>query len=133
MSMLIRYEGFISAATNRFYNFSVSGPAEGPRQFTVGISFESIDSAQLKFQDGPSISFQRIKEELDQEVQDSPAKTQLTINKHDIESYLSAQQPEAAKKKCLPSYSAHIGSDAIHPAIAPNPGRGRWLSVRSNP
>ncbi len=113
MSMLIRYEGFIVGATDRFYNFSVSGASDGPRQFTVGIRFESFVSARLGFQDGPSISVQRIKEELDQETQDCPAKPQLIISGHDIENYLVTQHPKkAASKKrlssCVPAHE--IGS-----------------------
>ena len=93
MNILIRYEGFIVVATDRFYNFSVSGTSDGPRQFTVSIASDSFVSAHLKFQDGPAISFHRLKEEIDGESVDAPAKAKLTISGHDIEDYLITQHP----------------------------------------
>lgn len=107
MNLFIRYEGFVVVATSRLYNFSVGTGSDKPRHFTVSIPPESFVSAHLKFQDGPSISLQRLKEELGLEAEDYPAKTQLTISGPDIESYLLTQHPQkAAKKKRLPPYAA---------------------------
>jgi hypothetical protein len=103
MSTLIRYEGFVVVATDRFYNFSVSGASDEPRQFTVGISCESFVRAQLKFQDGPAISFHRLKEEIDRESLECPAKTQLNIRGIDIEVYLVTQHPKKGLKKKRPA------------------------------
>jgi len=101
--------GFTVEGTNRVYSFSVNGSSDGPRQFTVGILSESFVTARLKFQDGPSISFQRLKGELDQETQDCLAKTHLTISGHDIEDYLVTQHPKKAanKKRIASSAPAH--------------------------
>jgi hypothetical protein len=99
MSILIRYEGFVTEATDRFYNFSVNGTSDELRQFTVGIPSESFCTAQLKFQDGPAISFQRLREEIDHESLESPAKAQLTISGHNIEDYLVAQHPKKVQKR----------------------------------
>jgi hypothetical protein len=99
MNVLIRFEGFVVAGSDRVYNFSVGNATDGPRQFTVGIPFLSFAPAQLKFQDGPPISLQRVREELDQEAEDSPAKNDLTITGHDIEAYLAEQRPHKAVKK----------------------------------
>jgi hypothetical protein len=99
MSILIRYEGFVVVATDRFYNFSVNGASDEPRQFTVGISSKSFVKAQLKFQDGPAISFHRLKVEIDRESLDCPANAQLSISGHDIEDYLVTQHPKKVLKR----------------------------------
>lgn len=110
MNTFIRYEGFVVIAANRQYSFSVNASSEEPRHFTVSIPPESFVSALLHFQDGPSISFQRLKVELDQETPDRPAQTHLIISGHDIEDYLVIQHPKkAAKKKRLPPYAAAEG------------------------
>lgn len=114
MSILIRYEGFVIVATNRIYNFSVNGTSDEPRQFTVGIPSESFVPAQLKFQDGPAISFQRLKEEIDQESLECPARAQLTISGHDIEDYLVTQHPKKKlTRKRQPSSDDVTESGAI--------------------
>ena len=111
MSIFIKYTGFTVVATDRFYNFSVSGASEGPRQFIVGIPSTSFVRAQLKYQDGPAISFQRLKEEIDRESSVCPAKPQLTISGHDIEDYLVTQHPKkAANRKRM---SSNAPADAI--------------------
>jgi hypothetical protein len=83
----------------------VNGTSDEPRQFTVGIPPESFIPPQLKYQDGPAISFQRLKEEIDHESLECPAKAQLTISGHDIEDYLVTQHPKKkpTKKRQLPA------------------------------
>ena len=100
----IHYEGFAVVATNRLYNFSVGGTSVGgtsdePRKFTVEINPSSFFTTQLKFQDGPSISMQRLKREIEQESPTSPAQAHLTISGQDVEDYLIAQFPKKAAKK----------------------------------
>jgi hypothetical protein len=120
MSILIRYEGFIVVATDRFYNFSVSGASEEPRQFIVGISSRSFVKAQLKFQDGPAICFHRLKVEIDRESLDCPANAQMTISGQDIEDYLVTQHPrKVLKKKRAASGAAAEDSGAISSATMP--------------
>ena len=110
MTKLIQYEGFVVLATNRVYNFSVNDTVDGPRKFTVEIPPESFISAQflsaqLKFQDGPSISLLRLKREIEQESPERPAKSHLTISGQDVEDYLTTQSPHKAVKKRLSSYT----------------------------
>ena len=114
MSMFIKYMGFTVVATDRFYNFSVNGASDEPRKFIVGIPSTSFVRAQLKFQDGPAISFQRLKEEIDRESSDCPAQPQLTISGHDIEDYLVTQHPKKVQKRRREASDAAIKeSDAI--------------------
>lgn len=117
MSILIRFEGFHVGATDRFYNFSVSGASEKPRQFIVGISSRSFVKAELKFQDGPAICFHRLREEIDRESVDCPANAQITISEQDIEEYLVTQHPKKVlKKKRTASGAAAEESGAISSA-----------------
>lgn len=95
----IHYEGFAVVAANRLYNFSVDGTSDEPRKFTVEIKPTSFVATQLKFQDGPSISMQRLKREIEQESDTSPAKAHLTISGQDVEDYLTAQFPKKTTKK----------------------------------
>ncbi|MBI2817482.1 MAG: hypothetical protein HYX72_11135 [Acidobacteria bacterium] len=95
----IHYEGFAVVATNRLYNFSVDGTSDERRKFTVQIEPASFFTTRLKFQDGPAISMQRLKREIEQESPDSPAKAHLTISGQDVEDYLVAQFPKKATKK----------------------------------
>jgi hypothetical protein len=104
MDKLILYKGLVVLAANRVYNFSVNGSGVEPRKFTVEIGPESFIStqsfsAQLKFQDGPSISLLRLKREIEHENPDCPAKSHLTISGQDVEDYLTTQYPKKAVKK----------------------------------
>ena len=120
MSILIRYEGFVVVTTNRIYNFSVNGTSEEPRQFTVGIPSESFVAPQLKFQDGPAISFHRLKEEIDHESLECPARRQLTISGHDIEEYLITQHPKKVQKR-----KRQLSSEDVTEPVAIS-----WITVR---
>jgi hypothetical protein len=97
--MFIKYTGFTVVATDRYYNFSVGCDSDEPRKFIVGIPSTSFVRAQLKYQDGPGISFRRLKVEIDQESSECPAKTQLTISGLDIEDYLVTQHPKKGLKR----------------------------------
>ncbi len=95
----IHYEGFTVVATNRLYSFSVNDASVEPRWFTVEITPSSFLPTQLKFQDGPAISLQRLKREIEQESPTSPAKAHLTINGQDVADYLIRQSPKKITRK----------------------------------
>ena len=90
MNLPVQYEGFVVSAVSRVYTFLVTDALRQGQQFTVTIATESFRSTQLRFQDGPAISYERIKQELSGEV---PAKVQLEISTDDIEEYLRRHYP----------------------------------------
>lgn len=90
MNLPIQYEGFVVSSASRVYNFVVLDILQGTRMFTVKISSDSFRTNSLKFQDGPAISYERVKKELEGE---SPARAQLNIGEEDIEQYLKRHYP----------------------------------------
>lgn len=88
MHVLIQYEGFVVARTSRVYNFLVTDAPGVSRQFTVKVPSESFRSTSLKFQDGPPISFELLKQELNREMQESRAKAHWNIGEQEIQQYL---------------------------------------------
>ena len=90
MNLPVQYEGFVVSAASRVYTFLVTDALQQGRQFTVKIAAESFRSTPLKFQDGPAISYERIKQELAGE---PPVKVQLEISAADIEDYLKRHYP----------------------------------------
>ena len=111
--MQIQYEGFIVVGASRIYQFSVTGALAGPGQYSVGVSLESFHSTPLRFQDGPPISFQRLKQELDQETEALHSDLRLDIGGNDIQEYLERQYPRkraserASRKTPSPSLSSN--------------------------
>ena len=97
--MYIQYVGFNVAASSRTYNFHVIGPPEEAREFAVKVPSELFRPALLKFQDGPPIAFERVKQELDGETQESHAEAHLNIAELDIHQYLERHHPRKAPKK----------------------------------
>ncbi|OFW29701.1 MAG: hypothetical protein A3J28_13025 [Acidobacteria bacterium RIFCSPLOWO2_12_FULL_60_22] len=93
MNILIQYEGCVVALGSRVYNFLVVDALGVSRQFTVKVSTESFSSSSLKFQDGPPISFERVKHALDAETQAMPATAHLHIGEGDIQEYLGRHYP----------------------------------------
>ena len=94
MAVQIQYEGFLSAVASRVYQFVVVDTSLGiSRKFTVKVQTESFCSSPLKFQDGPPISFERLKQELQNESQEKHAAIHLTIGQFDIQDYLNRHYP----------------------------------------
>ena len=90
MNLPIQYEGFVISGASRVYNFVVPDVHQGIRLFSVNIPSESFRSTHLKFQDGPAISYERVKQELTGEL---PAHAQLQIGDQDIAEYLERHYP----------------------------------------
>lgn len=90
MNLPIQYEGFVVSNVSRVYNFIVMDVLRGSRHFAVKIATESFRSTPLKFQDGPAISYERVKQELES---DTPSAAQLNIGEQDIEEYLKRHYP----------------------------------------
>ena len=93
MNSLVQYEGFIVSTTSRTYHFRVIDKPGAFRPFHIQIASESFRSTSLKFQDGPNISSERLKQELADETEDSHAKTNMDIGEQDIQSYLERHYP----------------------------------------
>ncbi|MGO9272044.1 MAG: hypothetical protein ACLQOO_17570 [Terriglobia bacterium] len=91
--MYIQYVGFNVAASSRVYNFHVIDTPEEAREFTVKVQPEAFRAARLKLQDGPAICFARLKQELQKETPESPARNNLSIEEHDIREYWERNHP----------------------------------------
>jgi len=94
-SMQIQYEGFVLNGTSRVYRFVVNaGSLSVPRKFNVQVAAESFCSmAPFKFQDGPSISFERLKRELEKETEQLQTAVHLTICELEIQDYVNRHYP----------------------------------------
>lgn len=88
--MYIQYVGFDVEASSRTYKFDVMSTKQ-PREFKVRVQSEAFRPARLKVQDGPGICFERLKQELERETQESPAAAQLCIGETEIRVYLERQ------------------------------------------
>ena len=97
--MYIQYVGFSEAASSRIYSFDVISTGE-TREFTVQVQAEMFRPARLKVQDGPSICFERLRQELQGEKLNLRAPSNLNVGDGDIEEYLERQSPRklVAKK-----------------------------------
>lgn len=93
MDVQIRYEGFTTAGTSRVYSFVVIDTLGGLHHYTVKVPAESFRSTPLKFQDGPPICLQRLKQELHREKAESEAQAHLNIAEPDIQEYLERHYP----------------------------------------
>jgi hypothetical protein len=91
--MYIQYIGFDVAASSRIYNFHVIDTPDEVREFTVNVQSEAFRAARLKLQDGPAICFERLKQELQGETQQSRAENNLSIEERDIREYWERHHP----------------------------------------
>ncbi len=85
--MYIQYVGFNVAVSSRIYNFHVINTKE-VREFTVEVQSEAFRPARLKIQDGPDISFARLKQKLQAETEASRVEAHVSIGERDIQEYL---------------------------------------------
>src|SRR5437879_10258732 len=75
--MYIQYIGFNVAASSRLYNFDVIDAKEA-REFSVKVQSEAFRPSRLRAQDGPSICFERLKQELEAETEESRTGARLS-------------------------------------------------------
>jgi hypothetical protein len=104
--MFIQFAGHNSAANCRIYNFDVVDPPREARAFTVEVESQASRWGSLKLQDGPSICFERLRRELEQETPELHANSHLRIGEQDVKEYLARQHP---KKKTF----EHISNQAF--------------------
>ena len=90
--MYIQYVGFSEAASARTYSFDVI-TSGATREFTVRVQAGMFRPACLKIQDGPSICFERLRQELQGETLELPAGNHLNVGDGDIQKYLEKQTP----------------------------------------
>jgi hypothetical protein len=101
--MYIQYVGFNEAASSRTYNFDVIGIGE-TREFRVKVQAEMFRPARLKVQDGPSICFERLRQELQSETLELRAQANLNVADGDIQKYLERQSPRKLISRRPPQY-----------------------------
>jgi hypothetical protein len=63
------------------------------REFTVEIESKTSRWSSLKLQDGPSICFERLRQELERETPELCAQSHLRIGEQDVQEYLARQNP----------------------------------------
>lgn len=88
--MYIQYVGFNALPDVRTYLFDVLNPKD-TRQFSVQVQSEAFRPSRLRVQDGPSICFEHLKQELEAETEESRAGAHLCIGETDIQEYLERQ------------------------------------------
>jgi hypothetical protein len=105
----IQLEGFTVSRSCRTYNFRVTDAPGEFRQFSVHVLLEWFRATPLKFQDGPLLTLERLKQELDRETGDSHAQASLSVGKPDIVEYLERHYPPKARTwhPVLPARMSH--------------------------
>ena len=101
--MYIQYVGFDLATDSRIYKFHVINTPHEAREFTVDIQSKAFLSPPIKSQDGPGISFTRLKQELERETQDLRAEAHLRVGAGDLQEYLEKHYPLKPSKKWGPA------------------------------
>jgi len=86
----IQYVGFNALPDVRTYLFDVLNPND-TRQFSVQVQSEAFRQFRLRVQDGPNICYERLKQELEAETEESRAGAQLRIGETEIQAYLERQ------------------------------------------
>ena len=97
MNTVIQLVGFTVSTTSRTYNFLVIDASGESRRFAVRVSLESFRATPLKFQDGPLITRERLKQELDRETQELHAEANLNVGEPEIVDYLKKHYPPKAR------------------------------------
>ena len=97
IKVMIQLEGFTVSRSCRTYNFRVTDAPGEFRQFSVHILLEWFRATPLKFQDGPLLTLERLKQELDRETGDAHAQASLSVGKPDIVGYLERHYPPKAR------------------------------------
>jgi len=101
--MYIQFVGFRDGACSRVYRFDVIFNRE-TREFTVQVQAEMFGPARLKVQDGPSICFERLRRELQNETLNLRARSDLNVGDGDVREYLERQSPRKLVANHAPSY-----------------------------
>ena len=90
--MYIQYVGFGGTASSRVYNFHVIDTPHESREFAVEVQSEAFQPLQLRFQDGPAISFERLLKGLEEETQEAGTERHLNIGEPDVRAYLETHR-----------------------------------------
>jgi|SRR5579863_3723084 len=93
--MYIQYVGFDGTASSRVYNFHVIDAPHEPREFAVEVQSEAFRPSQLRFQDGPAISFECLKKGLEEETPEANTERHLNIGEPDVRAYLETHRLRA--------------------------------------
>lgn len=91
--MHIQYVGVETSVSSRTYAFHVLDPPRESREFTVRVLARDFGPGRLRFQDGPSISSERLHRELEVETQESRAEPQLHVSDQDVFTYRADHYP----------------------------------------
>jgi len=91
--MFIQFAGYDVAANSRIYKFDVFDPPRKAREFSVDVESPTSRTAFLKLQDGPSICFDRLRDELKRETPELCAESRLHIGEQDIREYMARHHP----------------------------------------
>ncbi|MEW5975083.1 MAG: hypothetical protein AB1898_04665 [Acidobacteriota bacterium] len=99
--MYVQYIGFEVGSNSRTYTFHVVRPLQKPAEFTVRVNSEVFLSSALKFQDGPGICFERLKQELQEATEGARVDSHLRIETKDVHHYLERHYPKRRFGKLL--------------------------------
>jgi hypothetical protein len=97
--MRIQYLGFNVLAGGREYNFLVTVQDEADRTFTVTINQAGFLLGGLKYQEGPDISYRKLRGMLAVEHTDSPPGLRQLVTESDISGYAVMGSGSAKTRK----------------------------------
>ena len=87
----LEYVGCQITAEGREYRLR-SHVGATSREFTVGIGRDCFTSGRARFQDGPEISYDKLRRELSS-TDDGPAETHFTISEEELAAFRAARTP----------------------------------------
>lgn len=117
--MYIQYTGYTAVMNSRIYMFHVLDASRKPREFTVRINSDTNHWNKLKLQDGPSICFERLEQELGRETPVAGAPLDLCISEEDIRNYLARHYPQEKVHGHKDSPDQPAGDSAMAPPNVP--------------
>ena len=97
--MRIQYVGFEVLAGGREYSFRVTAQDEADRIFTVTINQAGFLLGGLKYQEGPDISYRKLRSMLAAEHTDSPMGLRQLVTESDISGYAVVGSGSAKTRK----------------------------------
>jgi hypothetical protein len=95
--LLLEYLGFRATAEGRDY-FLRARHDDERRSYTVSIAQEAFTAGRARFQDGPELSYLKLRDELAAHP-DAPAEDAFHINDAELAAYREARTRQPARRK----------------------------------
>lgn len=87
---LIQYVGFHARVTMREYSYRIVDPSAGERTVILTITNEAFQTKLVRYQDAPTICYQKVKKELEAETSSHPLRGRMALSEAELSEYRAA-------------------------------------------